>query len=82
MKLFDFFLLRPDEKKLIILHEGVLIAKRDHITYMVFLFQLNEYYIEMYCNRASKAVEEYRVSVNLQTVMPYLEAINIDDLLN
>lgn len=82
MKLSDFFVLNAQEMQLILLHEGVLIAKRNHSTHMVFLFQLDDYYIEMYCNKANKAVEEVRVSVNMQTLTPYLEAINIDDLLN
>jgi hypothetical protein len=82
MKLFDFFELNAEEKKLVLLHEGILVAKRDHSTYIVFLFQLNEYYVEMYCNKISKAVEEYRISVNMQTLTPYLELIDIDELLN
>lgn len=82
MKLFDFFVLNAEEKKLILLHEGVLIAKRNHLTYMVFLFQLDEYYVEMYCDKASKETEEYRLSVNMQTLTPYLETINIDGLLD
>jgi hypothetical protein len=81
MKLSDFFLLNAPEMQLILLHEGVLIAKRDHPEHMVFLFQLDTYYVEMYCSKASKAAEEFRVSVNMQTLTPYLAAIQIDDLL-
>lgn len=67
---------------MIVLHEGVLIAKRNNFENMVFLFQLGSYYVEAYCNRRNKAIEEYRVFDNMNLLMPYLEAIPIDNLLN
>ncbi len=82
MKLSDFILLNEDEKKLTVLHQGVLIAKRTHFDDLVFLFHLGNYYVEAYCNSESKAIEEYRVFDNLKFLNPYLETIRIDDLLN
>ena len=82
MKLSDFILLNEDEKKLVVLHEGVLVAKRTSFDCMVFLFQLGSYYVEAYCNPENKAIEEYRVSGNINLLNPYLDNIPIDSLLN
>jgi hypothetical protein len=82
MKLSDFIILNEEEKKLTVLHEGVLIAKRNYFNYMVFLFQLDSYYVETYCSIENKAIEEFRIFDNTKPLNPYLEAIPIDDLLN
>ena len=82
MNLSDFIMLNEDEKKLAVLHEGVLIAKRNYFDCVVFLFQLDSYYVETYCNIENKSIEEYRVFDNTKPLKPYLEAIPIDDLLN
>jgi len=82
MRLSEFILLNEDEKKLTVLHQGVLLAKRSSFESMVFLFQLGSYYVEAYCNPANKAIEEYRMFENIDVLQPYLEAIPIDKLLN
>jgi len=82
MKLSDFILLDEKEKQWTVLHQGILIGKRTFPAHMVFLFQLNNYYVETYCNTTNKVVEEYRVFEDTTLLRPYLEAISIDDLLN
>lgn len=82
MKLSDFILLTEDEKKMTVLHQGVLVAKRTNYDFMVFLFQMDNYYVETYCNPQNKAIEEYRVFDNITLLNPYLETIPIDSLLN
>ena len=82
MKLSDFILLNEDEKKMTVLHQGVLVAKRKSFDSLVFLFHLGNYYVEAYCNPENKAVEEYRVFDNIKLLNPYLETIPIDTLLN
>jgi hypothetical protein len=82
MKLSDFILMNEEEKKFTVLHEGVLIAKRQHFEQFVFLFQLGSYYVETYCNTGSKVIEEFRIFDNLQPLHPYLEAISIEGLVN
>ncbi len=82
MKLSDFLALDAEEKKLAVLHVGVLIGKRaDHLG-MIFLFQLPGYYVETYCNAESKTIEEYRAFKSVAALTPYLESIGLDDLLN
>jgi hypothetical protein len=82
MKLSDFILLSEEQKKGTLLHQGVLIGKRTYFDCLVFLFQLNNYYVESYCNRRNKAVVEFRVFTDTKHLQPYLEAIQISDLLN
>lgn len=82
MKLSDFILLNEDQKKGTLLHEGVLIGKRNSNDCLVFLFQLQNYYVESYCNIHSKSVEEFRAFTQLEPLHPYLEAIPLDDLVN
>jgi hypothetical protein len=54
MKLSDFTLLSDYEKKGTLLHRGVLLAKREAVGCKVFLFDMNDYYVEMFCNMRSK----------------------------
>jgi hypothetical protein len=82
MKLSDFFLLNEEEKKYIVLHQGILLAKRSNENKMVFLFQLENYYVETFCNPGSKKIEEFRVFDNTRSLQPYLDAISINELLN
>jgi hypothetical protein len=82
MKLSDFILLNEEQKKGTLLHEGVLIGKRNSQDCLIFLFQLNNYYVESYCNLQSRSVEEFRAFTHLEPLSPYLDAIPLDDLLN
>ena len=81
MRLSDFVMLTTEEKKLIVLHEGVLIGKRKNRENIVFLFQMGSFYIETFCNRLNKSIEEYRIFDHPNLLRPYLEGIQIDDLL-
>ena len=82
MKLSDFILLNVEEKTSVILHEGILVAKRKNDDYMIFLFQLPGYYIETWCNRNNKTIKEFRAFDSTRPLLPYLEGISIDDLFN
>ena len=82
MMLSDFILLTVEEKKLVILHEGILIAKRKDDDCIVFLFQLDNYYVETFCNRSNKEIEEFRISANTGLLNPYLETISIEGILD
>lgn len=82
MKLSDFILLNEEHKKKTVLHEGVLIAKRNMENSLVFLFQMDSYYVESYCNKESKSIDEFRVFNNITPLHPYLDLISIEGLLN
>ena len=80
MKLSEFILLNEEEKKRAVIHLGVLIAKRNTLNCLVFLFQLGSYYVESYCNLKDKSVTEFRAFTNLKPLNLYLETIAIDDI--
>ena len=82
MRLSDFLLLNGEEKKLAVLHEGVLVAKRRNQDFLVFLFHFGHFYVETFCNTENKAVEEFRIFDDTRPLTPYLDEIQIDDLLN
>ena len=81
MKLSEFIGLPEDHKRSIVLTEGVAIAKRELADRLIFLFQLQEYYVETFCCCKSKEILEYRVFQNTKLLGPYLETIQIDHLL-
>jgi hypothetical protein len=80
MKLSEFIMLGRDEKKMTLLHHGILVAKRSNTGSIVFLFQLEFFYAEMYCSLEKKEVEEYRVFSDTNSLMPYLDKIPIEAL--
>lgn len=82
MRLSDFILLSEEKKKWTVLHEGVLVGKRNNSAQKIFLFQFDNYYVEMFCNPLNKAIEEFRVFDDTRPLLPYLQAIPLDDLLN
>lgn len=82
MKLSDFILMNEKQKKNAVLHQGILLAKRFNSDCLVFLFQLDHYYVEVFCNRDNKEVEEFRMFDDTDPLAPYLETISIDALLN
>jgi hypothetical protein len=81
MKLSEFILLNEDEKRVVVLHVGVLVAKRTSDGCCVFLFQLGSFYVEVFCNLADKAVQEYRAYTEVDQLTPYLDSIELDGLL-
>jgi len=80
MRLSDFILLHKEEKKMILLHRSTLVAKRLSGDCIIFLFQLEKFYVEMICNISDKKVEEYRVFEGTAPLQPYLEKISITDV--
>lgn len=77
MKLSEFIVLPQDEKRTAVLREGVPVAQRALDTQMVFLFQLPDFFVETYCSKESKLVEEYRAYYQPRHLQPYLDRIEI-----
>ena len=82
MKLSEFILLNEGDKKCAVMNNAVALAQRIYPDIIIFLFQLDSFYVEAYCNKANKAIEEYRVLPDANAIGHYLEGIPIDDLLN
>jgi hypothetical protein len=82
MKLSEFILLNEAEKKHAIMKQAVPLAQRTYSDRVIFLFQLENYYVEAYCNPADNSIEEYCILPDTNAICHYLEAIPIDELLN
>lgn len=82
MKLSEFIVLDVAEKKRAVMNNAVVLATRTSPGQVVFLFQIEDYYVEAYCNEADKSVEEYCILPDTNAIRHYLEFIKIDDLLN
>lgn len=82
MHLSEFILLTLKQKSHAALHLGVLVGKRTTTDYLVFLFQIDHFYAEIFCNRQNKSIEEVRMFEGNRLLSPYLDAIKIDDLLD
>jgi hypothetical protein len=82
MKLSEFILLNEGDKRCTVMNNAVALAQRIYPDVIIFLFQLDNYYVEAYCNKANKAIEEYRVLPDTNAISHYLEAIPINDLIN
>lgn len=80
MKLSDFITLSEEEKKLAVLHRGVLIGKRLTPGTIFFLFQLDHFYVETSCHIESKTITRYLAFSKTVLLEPYLESIAIEDL--
>lgn len=82
MKLSEFILLNEEEKKCAVMNKAVALAQIAYPETIIFLFQLDYYYIEAYCNKADKSIDEYRILPDTNAISHYLEAISINDLIN
>ncbi len=81
MKLSEFIMLSEAEKQQATLHLGVLIAKLKQHNGVLFLFRLENYYVEMVCNTASRKITDYHVFTGHALLEPYLNQISISRLL-
>lgn len=82
MKLSEFILLNEEDKKTAVMNNAVALAQRTYPTVIIFLFQMEYFYVEAYCNITTRAIDEYRVLPDTNAIEHYLDAIQIDDLLN
>lgn len=81
MKLSEFILLSEAEKQQAALHLGVLVAKRKLQNGILFLFRLEDYYVEMGCSTANRKVTQFNVFNGNTLLEPYLNQISISRLL-
>lgn len=82
MKLSEFIVLNEAEKKHAVMNYAVALATRTSPGFVIFLFQMNGYYVEAYCNIGKKTIDEYCILPGVNAIGHYLQCIPIDDLLN
>lgn len=82
MKLSEFIVLDEQAKKSAVLHDAILLAKKLEEGTMVFLFQLDSYYVEAYCDYDKKQVHTYMAYQDMNLLQPWLDAIPLPDVLH
>ncbi|MFN8266151.1 MAG: hypothetical protein U0T11_08795 [Chitinophagaceae bacterium] len=81
MKLSEFIMLSEADKQHALLHRGVLVAKRKQHNVILFLFRLEHYYVEMWCNTKERAITQYNAFTGSALLEPYINQISIRQLL-
>jgi hypothetical protein len=81
MLLSDFIVLTAEEKMVILLHDGSLVAQRRTHEGLLYLFQMDQFYAEALCLRDNPDVTEFRCFTGTGPLAPYLEAISLADIL-
>jgi hypothetical protein len=81
MLLSDFIMLTAEEKMVILLHDGSLVAQRRTHEGLLYLFQMEQFYAETLCPHDSPDVTEFRCFTGTGPLSPYLETISLADIL-
>lgn len=77
MKLLDFNLLDEAEQVALLLAEGVLVAERFYKEFTILLYQLQEFYVEVYYHKTYEVIQGFRSFENLSALDPFLANIDI-----
>ena len=80
MTLFEFLLLNEKEQTTLLYKEGVYIGKRKEEEVIILLYQLNTFYVEIFYKKYRCFITRIHPFNSLERITPYLEQINIDDL--
>jgi hypothetical protein len=80
MTLHDFKALDEFQKATALVDEGVLIGKRDLLFYLVFLYQVEGFYVEVLYSIKSRKVHKFKAFENTNLLDPYLSKIDISEL--
>lgn len=81
MKLSDFIALNQEDKKGVLLHHGVLVAKRRTADCMLFLFYLENFYVESVFRVDTKALAGIYAFIGDTLLQPYLESISLGGII-
>jgi len=77
------FKLMDYEKQIDLLHkEGVYVGKRKIFSRIVILFQLHTFYVEVYYRVYRKVIDHLNCTSSTETLEPYLEQINVEEVVN
>ncbi len=81
MKLLEFKLLNENDQFDFIEKKGVFLAERDTSFYNIRLYQVENFYVELYCHTHFNVIVRSKCFVSTSSLNPYLEAIDIASLI-
>ena len=67
----------PDDEQQLALREAVLLADREDENNTIYLFQLDSFYVEVYCHKQFAQFGKYRSFDNIEQLEPYLQNISL-----
>jgi hypothetical protein len=74
----EFKLLPAQEKAALLYNEGVYIGKRRECTQVVLLYQLEEFYVELFYAKYRHHIYKTRCSASTLILEPYLDQIEVE----
>jgi hypothetical protein len=80
MTLFQYRLLCEKDQVDLLYKEGTYIGKRSKPPFSAILFQLGSFYVEIYYRKYRSCITEIKCFTSTTLLDPYLEQINVDDL--
>jgi hypothetical protein len=81
MTLFEFKALPRSSQIDAICDCGVRLAAREELEYNITLYQIEDFYVEIFYDRQLKQISYIKASNNTILLEPYLDSINIGELL-
>lgn len=81
MTIHEFNLLDDTSKGQAIIKYGVLLAERLCMDLQLALYQIDGFYVEVYFNSTYKVIQGLKSFDDIRTLEPYLEKIDINELL-
>ncbi|HZF65149.1 MAG TPA: hypothetical protein VEZ55_11710 [Chitinophagaceae bacterium] len=80
MNIFQYTQLTTGQKQDVLEKAGVLLAERERSFYQIKLYQVEEFYVEVYLHSHFNVVVNINAFTNVDCLDPYLQSINIDEL--
>ena len=82
MTLSEFRNLNEEKQREFFIKKAVLLGERKTQQYYILLFQLEGFYIEIFSSKKEGEVTLIKTFTTTQELEPYLQAIDISELLN
>ncbi len=80
MTLYEFHLLEEMQQVDLLYEEGIYLGKRKKKNQSVVLYQIGDFYVEVYYNKYRYLIDEVRYFHSTDLLQPYLEQIDVDEL--
>ncbi|MFL5772563.1 MAG: hypothetical protein ACJ75F_05365 [Flavisolibacter sp.] len=77
MHFFDFILLREDEQLEMLWYNGEQIGRRRHNEFLIQLYQVEGFYVEVYYNTKYREIEKYLSFECTDKLEPYIRDIDL-----
>lgn len=81
MTQYHFNILDENEKANIVWNKGILIGERSDQYYNVSLFQVDDFYVEVFRHSHFNVITRFRSFSNTRFLEPYLQEISLEGIL-